>query len=116
MTELQILNLLAENGGSMEYIALLNAIPAPPTEAEGFLLLLRSGRYILGSFRPGAHVVLSEVGYAYRLKLRKEVDEHAHHRAYVRSENHCAKVIAVIAAVAGVVAALFSVLAYFCPR
>lgn len=113
--ELKILDYLCDHNGFAEYGAILNTFP-DILETSGFLQLLRDEGYISGSLDSYSVVSVTKKGRAYRSKLADDMNDRTKERAYVRSENHCTKVIAVIAAIAGVVAAIFAALAYFFPR
>lgn len=113
--ELKILNYLYDHDDHADYTELLNAFP-DPTENEGFLQVLKDSGYISGRLTAYSLVTLTSKGRAYRSKLAADADDRANERTYVHTENRTTKVVAIIAAVASIISAIFSVLAYFLPR
>ncbi|MBS6777576.1 MAG: hypothetical protein KH222_08435 [Butyricicoccus pullicaecorum] len=91
--ELKILDYLCDHNGFAEYGAILNTFP-DILETSGFLQLLRDDGYISGSLDSYSVVSVTKKGRAYRSKLADDMNDRAKERAYVRSENHCTKVIA----------------------
>lgn len=72
--ELQILDLLVSNGGTMQYVDVIKSFPSG-VETNGFLQLLRRDDYIQCSFEPYSHVVITPAGRAYRSKLQSQKDD-----------------------------------------
>lgn len=81
MTEFEILSALADNGGSMEWIALLNRC-APPNEADELLRYLHQIGIVSGTFQTNSTVTLLPAGRAYlaQLQLKQQSDQREQQR------------------------------------
>lgn len=86
MSEFDVLKALSENGGEMEWSALMNS-DGSVQETSGVLQLLLHGGYISGSLSPHSSVRITPIGRAYYAKLNAEHEEKCREQKYIREEN-----------------------------
>ena len=108
MTRYDLLSVLLDNGGEMEQSQLLNKFPDNQVTAEGFFQMLLDDRCIKCGKEPWSTVSITFKGKALYSQLDQEKKDHDEERAYIRAVNHSSRNIAIIAACAGVIAAVLS--------
>jgi hypothetical protein len=108
MTRYDLLSVLLDNGGEMEQSQLLNKFPDAQVTAEGFIQMLLDDRCIKCGKEPRSTVSITFKGKALYSQLDQEKKDHDEERAYIRAVNCSSRNIAIIAACAGVIAAVLS--------
>ena len=108
MTRYDLLSVLLDNGGEMEQSQLLNKLPDNQVTAEGFFQMLLDDRCIKCGKEPWSTVSITFKGKALYSQLDQEKKDHDEERSYIRTVNHSSRNIAIIAACAGVIAAVLS--------
>ena len=108
MTKYDLLSVLLDNGGEMEQSQLLNKFLDNQVTAEGFFQMLLDDRCIKCGKETWSTVSITFKGKALYSQLDQEKKDHDEERAYIRTVNHSSRNIAIIAACAGVIAAVLS--------